>query len=256
MKWPSSLTLIRHDESAFNALKKLKEKDALYRKFRAAFESDPRSEFTKTLAFQVKEKFSLKFSDSKTPLARGAGHQAEIMAGKLKNVINLPDIIFVSPYERTLRTLENMAKGWPELNKIKTVEEGRIREQEHGLALIYNDWRVMQALHPEQLELYGAEGEYYYRYPQGESVEDVRERGRSWLNTLTREFAEKEVLGVTHHLTILATRANLERLGAEEFLDLDAHNKPINCGVTIYRGSPEQGKDGRLMLDRYNAKLY
>jgi hypothetical protein len=63
-------------------------------------------------------------------------------------------------------------------------------------------------------------------------------------------------MAVTHHLSILALRANLERFGAPEFQRLDNEEKPINCGVTIYRGNPNAGEDGHLELDRYNQKLY
>lgn len=256
MKWPESLTLIRHDESEYNALKKKLKQNSKYQKFRAEFEKDPLSEKAVKLAEELKDEVSIKSGDWNTPLAEDAGHQTEKMATKLKELIKLPDVIFVSPYKRTHHTLEFLKRGWPELKSIKTVEEERIREQEHGLVTIYNDWRIFQTLHPEQRELYNLEGEYYYRFPQGENVEDVRERTRSWFNTLTRDFPEKNVLAVTHHLTILAVRANLERLNAKDFLYLDEHEKPINAGVTIYRGNPELGKDGKLILESYNMKLY
>ena len=100
------------------------------------------------------------------------------------------------------------------------------------------------------------EGSYYYRYPQGESIQDVRERTRSWFHTLTRDFSEKNVLAITHHLTILAVRANLERLSAEQFMELDEHETPINAGVTIYKGNPDIKGRGKLVLEKYNLKLY
>ena len=99
-------------------------------------------------------------------------------------------------------------------------------------------------------------GPYWYRYPQGENVPDVRDRNRSWTTTLTRDFVGKKVLAVTHHLNILATRANLERLGECEFTRLDEEDKPINCGVTLYRCDPTKGKNGHLVLEYYNRKLY
>jgi IS5 family transposase len=61
---------------------------------------------------------------------------------------------------------------------------------------------------------------------------------------------------VTHHLTILSFRANYERLSPEEFIRLDEHEKPVNCGITVYRGDPNQGKDGKLVLQIYNKKFY
>jgi hypothetical protein len=61
---------------------------------------------------------------------------------------------------------------------------------------------------------------------------------------------------MTHHLTILSARANYERLSPEEFIKLNDHEKPVNCGMTIYRGDPHQGRDGRLVLETYNQKFY
>lgn len=255
MKWPKSLTLIRHDTSAFNVLKGKKKDDASYRKFRRAYQRDLWSAESKKLALHIQEKFALDKGDHNTPLARGAGFLASRVGKKLKDVIAVPDVIFVSPYLRTRLTLGLIAEGWPALQKVKTVEEERIREQDAGLSLLYNDWRVFNVMHPEQEKLRKRLNAYWYRYPQGENIPDVRERLRSWLGTLIRDYSGKNVLAITHHMAILALRANLERLGAEEFIRLDREEKPINCGVTIYRGRPEKGKDGKLILDVYNQAL-
>jgi hypothetical protein len=71
---------------------------------------------------------------------------------------------------------------------------------------------------------------------------------------MSREFAGKRVMAITHHLTILATRANFERLSPEEFLHLDKHEKPLNCGVTRYIGNPNLGSRGKLELCEYNRQ--
>jgi broad specificity phosphatase PhoE len=256
MKWPETLSLIRHDTSAYNVLKPQKNASPLYQEFIKAYDKNPDSDESHRLALEVKGQFSLTCADHDTPLAQGSGIQAEIMAKNLKKRIDLPDIIFVSPYQRTKSTLEMMIKGWPELKKVKTVMEERITEQDHGLALLYNDWRVFNVFYPDQRDLFNRQGNYRYRYPQGENIPDVRERLRSWMNTVTRDYKEENVLAVTHHLSILAFRANLERLSEDEFLKLDKDEKPINCGVTIYRGKPNEGKDGHLVLVDYNVKLY
>ena len=88
------------------------------------------------------------------------------------------------------------------------------------------------------------------------SPSDVRQRNLSWIATLTREFAGKRVMAITHHLTILSTRANFERLSPERFIHLDEHEKPVNCGVTRYEGNPAVGRQGRLELAEYNRKYY
>ncbi len=143
-----------------------------------------------------------------------------------------------------------------ELASVARLEDERLREQEHGLATLYNDWRVFHTFFPEQAKFYAMQGSYWYRYPQGENIPDVRLRNNIWISTLIREFSEKRVLVVTHHLNILATRANLERLSADEFISLDENEKPINLGVTTYCGNPNIGRDGRLELASYNQALW
>ena len=255
MKWPASLTLIRHDTSEYNALKDRRKNDPLYLEFLEARRKDPSNDKTKLLAIMVQEKFALKKGDYKTPLADKTGRQA-YETGVALSTGTLPDVIFVSPYQRTRDTLKHLTRGWPALKGVKIYEEERIREQEHGLALLYSDWKVFEAIYPDQKRLRKMEGSYWYRYPQGENVPDVRERNRSWLTTLTRDFAGKHILVINHHLSILATIANLGRFGANDFISLDEKEKPINCGVTVYRGMPDQGKDGRLVLESYNTKHY
>lgn len=259
MKWPESLTIVRHGESAYNALKVAKETDPAYQAFLAAYdarEEDPDTVHELAAELFQSGRFALDVADFDTPLSKKGHWQSRVTGEKLKDVIPLPDVIFVSPYLRTKQTLGSMAIGWPELEKVKTVEEERIREQEHGLAQIYGDWRIFQTLNPDQAMLREREGRYWYRHPQGENVPDVRERNRSWLSALTRDYAGENVLTIAHHLTKLATRVNLERKGAEEFIHMDEHETPHNCGSTVYRGIPELGSDGRLELEEYNTVLY
>lgn len=258
MKWPARFTVIRHDTSKYNEMKLIKAEDPEYAEFVAEFEKDLRSQRTREMAERMWKKYNLGFSDANTPLADLEGNQA-FLTGKNLAIIRasqVPRIIFVSPYVRTKETLRHIMRGWPELEAVKVVEEERIREQGHGLAGLYNDWRIFHVFHPEQAMLYGLEGRYWYRYPQGENVPDVRARNRSLMDTVVREFSGDDVLTVNHHLNLLALRCNLERLGAEDFLKLDEFDKPINCGVTTYIGHPELGKEGRLILKSYNEKLY
>ena len=252
MKWPIELSLVRHGESAFNAMKEGKGKSELYELFCKAFEKNPDSRETRELALRVRSEFALGVGDYETPLTERGWKQAVAAAEGLKKIIGLPDVAFVSPYLRARETFRAMFGGWPELASVRVYHDDRIREQEHGLALIYNDWRVMHVLHPEQRALRQLQGSYWYQFPQGESVSQVRDRIRSWMGTLVREFSERRVLAITHHLTLLSVRANLERWTPEEFVRVDEEEKPVNCGVTMYRGNPNLGENGKLVLARYN----
>jgi len=256
MRGPEIVSLIRHDKSVYNALKPLKEASSLYQEFVQAYEKDPDSDKSHRLAIEVQGQFPFPYTDRDTPLAQGSGIQSEIMAKNLKQRIDLPDIIYVSPYKRTIDTLEMMTKGWPELRKVKTVMEERIVEQDYGLASLYNDWRIFNVLHPDQRDLYRKQGTFWYRYPQGENVPDVMERSSFWTDILNRDNKGENVLAVTHHLFILAFMANIENLSEKEFLILNSEQKPINAGVTIYKAKPDNGTNSRLALDVYNAKLY
>lgn len=256
MKWPSSLTIIRHGQSQYNILRDIKKKDPEYQKFVREFDRDHLSKQAQELAQIIRARYSGNMSDYDTPLTDEGRKQSQKVGLNILKHIPMPDVIFVSPYVRTQQTLDEMLQSMPKDFRVPVVVEDRIREQEHGLSSLYYDWRVFHTIHPEQKSLHDLQGEYWYQYPQGESVSMVRERIRSMLTMLIREYSEKHVWMVSHHLTKLSIRANLERLSPEEFIRIDEKEKPINCGITHYEGNPDVGTNGRLELTKYNLKLY
>ncbi|MFA6531243.1 MAG: histidine phosphatase family protein [Patescibacteria group bacterium] len=256
MKWPSKIILVRHGQSGYNILREKKLADPAYRRFVAGFDKNPTGLITRYRAWRIWHKYSLGYGDCDTPLTEAGAAQPVVVGQALSTEIELPETIFVSPYDRTHQTLAGLIEGWPELGGVRVVEEPRLREQEHGLALVYNDWRVFHALNPSQRILFGLEGPYWYRYPQGENIPDVIERMRSLVGTMVRDYSEKRILFVTHHVGILAFFATIFRWSDKEFIEWDNNRKPINCGVTIFRGNPDVGRDGKLELVEYNKKLY
>lgn len=255
MKWPSSLTLIRHGESRYNILKQTKANDKTYQLFKSRYQRNHRGLDTRILASIIRKKYALGIGDWDTSLTQMGRLQAYYTGLSLKDT-QLPDIVYVSPYKRTLSTYQMLCQGWSGLRDVLCVVDERIREQEHGISNLYNDKKVFFAHHPDQKDLYEAESAYWYQFPQGENVPMVRERARSFLSTLVREHNDQRVLLITHHLTILSMRAALERWDPIEFMQIDEEQKPINCGVTIYEGHPEKGKDGKLDLNTYNTNLW
>ncbi len=259
MKWPLSITFVRHGQSDYNALRERKAKDRVCQQFKAAYQANFRSPLARELAREIRCKYALKVSDYETPLTEEGKIQAERTGKQLStrpDLVHVPRVIFYSPYLRTKQTVEHLKSAWGGLCKATEVPDDRIREQEHGLSLLYSDWRVFHVMHPEQKELYELLGPYWYQYPNGESVSHVRDRGRDFSGMLIREWAGEHVMVVTHHLTILSFRANYERLTPEKFIRLDEDEKPVNCGVTIYHCDPSRGRDGRLFLQTYNQKFY
>lgn len=256
MKWPEQLTIVRHGESYWNRMKKDMQGDRLWTEFLKEYEVKFDGDKSVRMAKELREKYRMPYGDHNTPLTETGEQQALATGQALRDKIRIPDIIFVSPYDRTMQTLEYMKKGWPQLKDVEFREDERIREQEHGLELLYTDWRIFYAINPEQKDYYDLEDSYWYRYPQGESAPDVRLRNRLWVTTVIREYSEKQILEVTHHLNILAQRAEFERLSEKQFVYLDQNHKPINCGVTTYRGDPTEGSEGHFTLEAYNEKLY
>ena len=256
LKWPKSITLVRHGQSAYNILRVRKDRDADYFEFKKEYETDYQSHKAKLLAIKMQAKYSLGVSDEKTPLTPEGEIQARETGRGLSKKIALPDVVIVSPYLRTMQTLNFMQEGWLELKKVKVVLDERIIEQDHGRSLLYNDWRIMHILFPEEKKLYDLVGLFHYRFPNGESILNVKDRCREEISMLIREYSNKNVLLVTHHLTILSFRAILERLSPEEFIKLDKFERPSNCGVTQYIGNPNFGKNGHLELKSYNKVFY
>jgi len=251
------LLLIRHAESAYNSLKQTKDSDPDYVRFQELFDTDHSHPEIRALARTLHKRHALGCGDRDTPITPKGEMQAR-MTGRamMEEGVRCPDVIFVSPYHRTEQTLRILQEEWPDLQTVPVYREERIREKDTGLVLLYNDWRIYQLMHPEQAELRMLLGTYDYRSLNGENIPDVRQRNLSWIATLTREFSGRRVMAITHHLTILATRANFERLSPEQFLHLDQHEKPVNCGVTRYIGNPALGSDGRLELHEYNRQYY
>lgn len=264
MKWPHTLTFIRHGESEYNALKLKKQDHVDYVRFCELFDRDfakakdenwP-SEELKVLTKKVWHATNIPMSDYNTPLTKIGFEQAKKVGKNLKKHIEFPDAIYVSPYLRTRQTFAEIKKEWPELKKVTKISEERIREQEHGLSTVFNDWRIYNVMNPLQGLLYKLEGGYEYRFLNGESKSDVRDRVRDFLGTIVRERANENVLVISHHLTILSFRANLEHWDREQFMHVNINETPINCGVTIYKGNPHLGKEGKLLLESYNKKIY
>ncbi|MGI5841452.1 MAG: histidine phosphatase family protein [Patescibacteria group bacterium] len=249
-----SLIIIRHGQSAYNELRERKKLDPAYVEFLGSFpkrRSDP--DLVKQAALCYLEHTNQSLLDNfETPLTEEGKRQSYEVGRRLKELDSLSDVIFVSPHIRAIQTYELILRGWPELKKVKIIEDERLREQERGLYLNYNDWKIFTVFHPEQEDLMNLQGHYWYRYPQGENIPDVRLRINSWLDSLDRKEGSRFV-AITHHIPILALRANLEEMNWPALMDLDKRDTPINCGVTSYA---RRMNIESLSLEAYNQKFY
>jgi len=271
-KQPNSITVIRHVTSAFNMINKnniqgyrefSKQFDIEYKKLdlqALVNESFPSEDLLRKVK-EIISKLIFNNSDYDTGIADGAMEQAVKTGSRLSDYVDLPDTIYVSPYKRAKLTLEGLKEGWSDLKGVTVIEDDRIREQEYGMQNIYADWRVYFTLNPKQALLRKHSTEYEYRQEQGESLLDVRNRLRSFLSTIITGHggkSPKDVMVITHHLAIMAMRANIERWNREVFLDQNRNNRPPNSSITTYVANESDIDDqpDRLALKHENLVLF
>lgn len=276
---PASLTLIRHGESLYNALKEVREQWPEYFAFTEQFNKEsfieghePRDDLklniyaniwpsadlrSKALDYfkKVHEYFG-NVSDPNTPLSEVGHWQAEETGKNYPIEVPANTVSYCSPYVRTQQTRTDIFKHLPgvQSNNDPYLHEA-IREQEHGLSATWGDWRLAFVRDPDQFAHSLTQGKYYYRYDGGESVSDVRNRASRFLGRIARKHNEENVLVVTHHLTILSIIAEVRHLTDEQFIALDETNKPKNCSVTTFK----KDEAGNLTLDMerdYNQVFY
>lgn len=270
MKWPRRITLVRHGNSKFNEMKESQKRDPKYQRFVELFEREMAPEkfqhwidswpdycVSKELLDMAKHllrKYRLDFGNRDTPLTELGWQEAQNLGKLLKTKIPLPDVALVSPYLRTRQTLYGIILGWPELVNVRMETEPLVREIDTGISNLFGNWRIMETFFPEQRFLYLKEGEYDYRYPQGENNPDVERRSRDLSSKLIREFRGKEVLIVSHHMTILSFVSIQARWTPEQFMESNKRNPIKNCSYTIFECDAKAGKDGqgKLALKAFN----
>jgi 2,3-bisphosphoglycerate-dependent phosphoglycerate mutase len=219
-KWPSSLVVLRHGESARNVAKDIAKAAG-------------------------KHSFDLGLRDLETPLTKH-GPWTGPRDGPLSSSRYEFDVIYSSPYNRALQTAEDITSALR--NPPLLVIEERIREIEFGI-LDGLTTEGIQAIFPQESERRKREGKYWYRPPGGESRPDVALRVQSFLGTLTRDYRKKSALVVCHSVVVLIFRRLLERWNEDEYLKIDREQDVLNCSITDYRYDPKMGK---LTLDYYN----
>jgi broad specificity phosphatase PhoE len=73
------------------------------------------------------------------------------------------------------------------------------------------------------------------------------------MDTVSLHHGGRRVLIVAHQVVVLCLRYVLENLSEAQILAIDEEGDVANCSITEYRLDPEQGRDGKLVLVRYNV---
>ena len=228
-KWPDTLWIVRHGESAGNVAR-----ERAYRNQHPLIDIPTR--------------------DPDVPLSELGESQAEALGRWFGAMApeQRPNVVLTSTYVRAqqtgniIRTTAKLAEDDSTL-----VVDERLREKEFGVLDRLTQWGI-QAHYPEQAELRLRLGKFYYRPPGGESWCDVILRLRSIIDTLTRDYCGDRVLIVCHSVVVLCFRYLLERMTEQDILTIDRTDEVANCAVTAYQFDPQAGRRGRLVLELYN----
>src|SRR3954447_17488567 len=228
-RWPQTLWIVRHGESAGNVAREAADAAGLGR-------------------IDIAER------DVDVPLSSRGEEQAQALGDWFAEMPEdeRPEVVLTSPYVRARRTAEIVqAGGGLHVDVSDFLIDERLREKEFGV-LDRLTRRGIQEEFPDQAEFRRLLGKFYHRPPAGESWCDVILRLRSALDTLSLHYAERRVLIVSHQVVVLCLRYLLENMTEEEILAIDRQGDVANCSVTEYRLDRDCGPNGELKLFRYN----
>lgn len=228
-RWPSTLWVIRHGQSAGNAARDAADLAGL-------------------------DRIALEHRDVDVPLSELGRQQARALGQWFSaNIPDLPDIILSSPYHRALETAEIFREAGGTRADLAICSDERLREKEFGILDGLTTLGV-HSLQPEQAAFRANLGKFYHRPPGGESWVDVIFRLRAMLDTISLHHGGQNVIIFAHQVVVLCLRYILENLTEAEILAIDKAGDVANCSVTEYR-LQAGGNDGKLELARYNFAL-
>ncbi len=225
--WPQRLWLVRHGQSAGNVAAEAAEKAGLPRIDVAHRDQDvPLSDLGRAQSAAVGRWFA-------------ARPDAE-----------RPTVVVCSPYVRAMQTAELLVNG-AGLTLAGPVMDERLREKELGSLDRFTRAGII-AQFPQEAELRGRVGKFYYRPPGGESWCDVVLRLRSFVDSMQLQYRDERVLLVAHQVIVLCFRYVLERMTERQILDIDAEKDVANCSVTSYVLGQDACARPMLALTGYN----
>lgn len=226
--WPEVLWIVRHGESAGNVAR-----DAARAAGRSVIEIVGR--------------------DVDVPLSALGERQATALGHWFADMPpdERPTVTLVSPYVRAVHTARLIRAAGEFGQDDDMIVDERLREKEFGV-LDRLTTRGVREHYPEQAEFRRLLGKFYHRPPGGESWCDVILRLRSALDTVSLHHGGERVLVVCHQVIVLCMRYLLECLTEDEILAIDRARDVPNCGVTEYQFDAGVGRQGKMVLERFN----
>jgi broad specificity phosphatase PhoE len=228
-RWPQVLWVVRHGQSAGNVARDQATAEGLAR-------------------------IALSSRDVDVPLSDLGREQAEALGRWFAsaNEDGRPDVMLASPYVRAVETAQIFRGAGGCRPDEKICLDERLREKEFGILDGLTGAGIREFL-PEQAEFRALLGKFYHRPPGGESWADVILRLRALMDTVSLHYGGRRVMIVAHQVVVLCLRYIIENLTEAEILEIDRQSDVANCAITEYRFDPAIGRDGGLVLARYNV---
>ncbi len=228
-RWPATLWLVRHGESAGNVARDAADLAGLQR-------------------------IDIAGRDVDVPLSPRGERQADALGRWFARGLEdgRPEVILASPYARAMDTARRFREAGGAPADLPVCVDERLREKEFGV-LDGLTTAGIRATMPEQAEFRRLLGKFYHRPPGGESWCDVILRLRSLMDTVSLHHGGQRVMIVAHQVVVLCMRYVLETMTEDGILAIDRAGDVANCAVTEYRFDPAIGQHGGLSLARYNV---
>ena len=132
--------------------------------------------------------------DSQHSLTELGERQAQRTAEFMQSIVNEETVIYTSPYLRTVQTAKAVHALLPE--QVPFFENPLLREWEFGNLYDFNSRT------PEAKKEFKAAGQFYFRFPNGESLADVYLRATLFMQTkmerLKKQGRYENVVVVSH----------------------------------------------------------
>jgi broad specificity phosphatase PhoE len=228
-KWPQTVWLVRHGQSAGNVARDAAESATL-------------------------RVIDIATRDMDTPLSQLGVEQAIALGhwfGKMSDA-ERPTVVLSSPYVRARETTQLILESAGlAADRFAWQADERLREKEFGVLDRLTKFGI-EHKYPELSEQRRHVGKFYFRPPGGESWCDVLLRLRSVLDTIVREHRKERVLIVSHQVIVNCFRYLFERMDEQAILAIDRSADVPNCSVTSYEFDPARGRNGKLVARLVN----
>jgi broad specificity phosphatase PhoE len=191
--------------------------------------------------FNAGERTAQEVGDANLALTEEGKRQARRAGSAIGSDFIRGAVVYVSPYQRTLQTLEGVLAGaGVDPASVRVFEDPRLREVEHGFRGDPGDQEEDRKTH----------GWFYYRFANGgESPADCFDRTSSFLESMMRQVDRKNadrVLIVTHGITIRCFVMRFLHFTVKQYESLA---NPLNCDVVtiaeLAQIAEPQFKNGR-----------